>query len=223
MAEIFWVRHGQASFGSTNYDQLSELGFQQARWLGQYFAERGVLFDQAYTGTQVRHGQTLEGILDGLGALLPPTVFAGLNEYDFRGLLRCGANQFPEVALALKGDTRAFYRALKQVLQSWAQGSLQGPLPETYHEFFSRVQSAYQHIAEHSQGKVLVVSSGGPIGLMAALALNAPFETAIELNLQIKNSSVSQCFSHQQGVRLHSFNTIPHLDHPDRLNAITYA
>jgi broad specificity phosphatase PhoE len=31
MGQIYLVRHGQASFGSANYDQLSELGHEQAR------------------------------------------------------------------------------------------------------------------------------------------------------------------------------------------------
>ena len=31
MAQFYLVRHGQASFGTDNYDRLSELGHQQAR------------------------------------------------------------------------------------------------------------------------------------------------------------------------------------------------
>ena len=36
MKEIFFVRHGQASFGKENYDQLSELGVEQSKKLGEY-------------------------------------------------------------------------------------------------------------------------------------------------------------------------------------------
>ena len=32
MSELHLVRHAQASFGSTNYDQLSDLGHQQSRF-----------------------------------------------------------------------------------------------------------------------------------------------------------------------------------------------
>ena len=58
MAQFYLVRHGQASFGSDNYDQLSPLGHQQARWLGEYFAERDMQFDGLITGDLVRHQET---------------------------------------------------------------------------------------------------------------------------------------------------------------------
>ena len=38
MATIYLIRHGQASFGSANYDQLSELGGRQADATGEYLA-----------------------------------------------------------------------------------------------------------------------------------------------------------------------------------------
>ena len=50
MSEIYFVRHGQASFGSGNYDQLSALGHRQSVLLGEYFAARGLQFDQLLAG-----------------------------------------------------------------------------------------------------------------------------------------------------------------------------
>jgi phosphohistidine phosphatase SixA len=50
MALVFLVRHAQASFGTHDYDRLSELGRQQSRWLGEYFAERGVRFARVVAG-----------------------------------------------------------------------------------------------------------------------------------------------------------------------------
>ena len=41
MGEIILVRHGQAAFASDNYDQLTDLGWQQARWLGEHLAAMG--------------------------------------------------------------------------------------------------------------------------------------------------------------------------------------
>ena len=58
MAHIYLVRHGQASFGSDNYDQLSSLGFEQARLLGQWFAHTRQSFGQVVTGGMARHRQT---------------------------------------------------------------------------------------------------------------------------------------------------------------------
>ena len=50
------VRHAQASFGTDDYDRLSELGHRQSRWLGEYLAERQLTFARVVTGTLRRHG-----------------------------------------------------------------------------------------------------------------------------------------------------------------------
>ena len=67
MGTLYLVRHGQASFGADDYDQLSDLGRRQSVRLGEYFAERGIRFDALLAGTLRRQQQTLAGILEGLG------------------------------------------------------------------------------------------------------------------------------------------------------------
>ena len=56
MAELVLVRHGQASFGAADYDKLSDLGWRQSRWLGEYFAERGITFPAKTTQYSVNEG-----------------------------------------------------------------------------------------------------------------------------------------------------------------------
>ena len=65
MGTLYLVRHGQASFGAEDYDQLSALGRQQAVRLGEHWRTRGLGFDAVITGTLRRHTQTLEGIAEG--------------------------------------------------------------------------------------------------------------------------------------------------------------
>jgi len=60
MGRLFLVRHGQASFLSRNYDQLSSLGETQARHLGSYWAKRGMIFDRVGTGPSQRHRQSAQ-------------------------------------------------------------------------------------------------------------------------------------------------------------------
>ena len=62
MGTLYLVRHGQASFGAADYDQLSELGQRQAERLGAYWAERGQGFDAVLMGSLKRHAQTWAGI-----------------------------------------------------------------------------------------------------------------------------------------------------------------
>ncbi|HAD08992.1 MAG TPA: histidine phosphatase, partial [Porticoccaceae bacterium] len=59
MSEIYFVRHGQASLGAKNYDKLSDLGWQQARWLGEHFRDQDLNFDRIVVGDMRRHRETL--------------------------------------------------------------------------------------------------------------------------------------------------------------------
>src|SRR5690349_18635189 len=91
MGQIYLVRHGQASFGSTNYDQLSPLGMEQARLLGKWFAQGNQQFNQIVTGTMQRHRQTADACF----AALPRSgrgtserdADAGFNEYNHHEVL----------------------------------------------------------------------------------------------------------------------------------------
>ena len=42
MSRILLVRHGQASLGAADYDQLSDLGEEQSRILGAALATQGI-------------------------------------------------------------------------------------------------------------------------------------------------------------------------------------
>lgn len=54
MTTILLARHGQASFGAENYDQLSTLGCEQARLLGQHYANAERRIDAIFSGSLVR-------------------------------------------------------------------------------------------------------------------------------------------------------------------------
>jgi broad specificity phosphatase PhoE len=221
MAELFLVRHGQASFGADDYDQLSSLGEQQAFWLGQYFAERHIAFDKIIVGTQQRHRQTAEQLCLGLGQTLAFDAHAGLNEYDFYAIIAAMERQYPQVVQSVQGDKRSFYKRLKQALSLWSTDQLTG-VPETWQAFMTRVADAQQFIQQSHAKRVLVVSSGGPIAALTHQVLECPAATAIELNMQIRNTSLCHYFFNRESIRLASFNNIPHLSQPDRTGAITY-
>ena len=222
MAEFYLVRHGQASFGTDDYDRLSTLGQQQSLWLGHYFAERAIEFDRVIIGTQLRHRQTADAICRGNGQDVLFCEHAGLNEYDFHALFKALGDEHAELKRLASGSKRDFYKGLKQVLQLWAAGQLAGDLPESWGSFAGRVEDARHFIQQCGARRVLVVSSGGPIGMMGRQVMEAPAHIAIELNLQVRNTSFSHYFFNESAVQLASFNNIPHLDRPDRLQTISY-
>src|ERR1019366_2043739 len=82
MAAIYLIRHSQASFGSSDYDQLSEIGLQQARVLGASLALRRPRVRRAVCGTMRRHQQTAGGCLEAMSRPAEWEVDAGWDEYD---------------------------------------------------------------------------------------------------------------------------------------------
>jgi len=62
---VILVRHAQASFGSADYDLLSERGERQAQRLANWMVAHPELkFSHVVAGTLRRHAQTLAAIED---------------------------------------------------------------------------------------------------------------------------------------------------------------
>jgi broad specificity phosphatase PhoE len=94
----------------------------------------------------------------------------------------------------------------------------------SYTDFVDGATAALAHIRrEHPDGNVLVVSSGGPIATLVGHLLNTPPETTIELNLQIRNTALTELAGGVKRQRLVSFNTLPHLDGADYQGWVTAA
>lgn len=224
MALLFLVRHGQASFGSAHYDQLSERGRQQARWLGEYFAGRGLNFKRVYAGTLSRQQDTAREILGAMGAdAAQVEIHAGLDEYHSAPIYHAHTHGADAVAHQ-QSDYLGYWRTFKAAMQAWASGRLSG-VPETWEAFGERTAAALTVACEDlsREDAVLVVSSGGAICRAIAAVLDCPGETAIELNLQMRNSAFCELISSGGTLRLLSFNAIPHLDTPARRADITHA
>jgi broad specificity phosphatase PhoE len=224
MAMLYLVRHGQASFAAENYDRLSELGRRQSVWLGEYFAERGVEFSRAVCGTLDRQRETARAILDTMGSALTAAEHPGWNEYSGEALYKAYLGDEWAQARA-KGDVRSVYRTIKAALADWSQDKLPGPLPETWAGFGERIAAAMRAACAGlpDDAIVLAATSGGAIGRGIADLLQAPAQTAIELNLQFRNSGFCEIFFSSRSMRLISFNCVPHLERADRRKAITYS
>ena len=97
MALITLIRHGQASFGAANYDQLSTLGYVQAKHLGNLFAQQQQQFNQVWMGAMARHRQTAESCLTAASMDHALNVHAGLNEFDHEQvLMKLDSTRFPD-------------------------------------------------------------------------------------------------------------------------------
>ena len=223
MGTLYLVRHGQASFGAADYDQLSDLGQRQAERLGRYWADRGQRFDAVLMGSLRRHAQTWEGIRQGAGLDLEPLVWPGLNEYDGEAVIRAIHPDTVDKPLSPEGYRKHFHM-LRDGLSQWMAGTVSPKGMPTYPAFVHGVTSALDHVRKHHQGhNVLIVSSGGPISTAVGHILALSPERTIDLNMRIRNSAVTEF---QFGPKRHSlltYNTLPHLDHRDLADWVTFA
>lgn len=219
MAELFLVRHAQASFGSENYDKLSELGHQQSLHLSEYFAQRKLVFDRVITGDMIRHKETAQGIV---GSLAITEVDAGWNEFDFNAVVNGYLSLYPEHKPAKNSPRSDWYRVLKLAMLAWSEQKL-SHLDEDWVSFETRVHNASKAIFESPHQRVLVVSSGGAIAICIMQMLGLNIQKAIDVNLQIKNTSIHHIYFNKANAQLSSFNNVPHLDHPQHQHLITYS
>lgn len=220
MAQLVLVRHGQASFGADDYDKLSELGWQQSRWLGEYFRERGGSFDRVVRGSLRRHAETLRGIAEGMGKPLEGGEDPRLNEYNADELLRAHLQGAPRPQ---GGDRREHFRILREAMYAWTDGTLSGHPHERFADFRGRVLGALTDLRGGAAKRILIVSSGGPISTILADVLGMPLRGVVDLNLQTRNTGITELQAGANRVHCVSFNNVPHLDRPDRAGALTYS
>lgn len=216
MAELLIVRHGQASFGAENYDDLSDLGRQQSRALGETLRGLDWIPDRMITGSLMRQQQTLAEMgFDGSAEQHP-----GWNEYDFHNLLH---SRYGGVAPSdVITDRKTHFRALKETLAAWQTGGIE-QARESWVQFCTRVEQARQDAVNTQAERVLVVSSGGAIARLIAASLQLPNDQMIALNLQIKNTSTSRFVFAKEKFFLHEFNSVPHFHNLERAALMTYS
>lgn len=223
MGTLYLVRHGQASFGADDYDQLSDLGHRQSVRLGEYFAQRGLQFDLALRGTLRRHRETFDGICRGAGwGAREAMEQAGLNEYDSEAVIaavHAGKLEKP----ASPEEYRAHFRLLREGLTRWMNGQVQPLGMPPYAEWRAAIVSVLDAVLRSTEGRVLLVSSGGPISTAVGHILGTTAETTIDLNMRIRNSSVTEFAFTPKRHMLVSYNTLPHLEAQGLDDWVTYA
>ena len=222
MGNLFLVRHGQASFGAADYDNLSELGHKQSVRLGEYFSSKGLTFDAVLTGTLKRHTQTWAGIAKGAGFNIEPLLWPGLNEYDSDAVIKT-IHPTPLEKPDSPEMYRSHFRLLRDALTQWMNGVVGPQGMPSYTDFVAGITSALDHVRQNHDGNVLIVSSGGPISTAVGHLLGTTPETTIELNFRIRNSSVTEFAFTPKRHMLVTYNTLPHLDTRETTDWVTYS
>lgn len=215
MSELILVRHGQANSlaqDEESYDRLSDLGREQARWLGAHMGQTNPHFDRVITGTLSRQVDTAKE----MGYEITQQD-ERLNEISYFNMANAMEAQY---GIPVPGAQAEYAQHLPKLMRVWIAGELDGA-DESYADFTERVGSFIdEQCAGH--GRALLVTSGGVIGMVIAQTLQLGPEAMSKVMLQIMNTSFHRLVYVHDTLMMGGFNATPHLDAPDRAHARTH-
>lgn len=222
MGILYLVRHGQASFGASDYDQLSDLGTRQSQQLGRYFGAKALAFDAVLTGTLKRHQQTLAGISEGMNTQLHAVQWPGLNEFHSEAVI-AAVHPEPLDRTPSPENYRHHFKLLRTGLMQWMLGRTQPQGLPSWKIFTQQVVEVLDQVRQSGHKRVLLVSSGGPIACAIGQVLGTPPEATVELNMRLRNSAVTEFTFTPKRYALQTYNTLAHLDAPGCADWVTHA
>ena len=219
--QLLLVRHGQASFGTDDYDRLSELGVRQAQLTGQTLRDAEVPIARVVSGSLRRQHDTAQAIADLCGQTV--TTDDRWNEYDADTVLRHHSPsavrlEHPGTPDAVPGSPRAFQAALEAALSDWIETGAGSDAAETFPGFADRVAAALSDAAAAGSGTTVVCSSGGSIAAVCAVLTGGGTPAFIPFNRVAVNCGLSRVIAGRSGTSLVSFNEQGHLP----ADAVTY-
>ena len=223
MPYLYLVRHAQPDFAG-HYDSVTALGVEQSAWLGEHFAARGQRFARVISGSLDRQTGTLQAILERLPGSPVPITDPRFNEYDVASVLGEFRHD-DERALRATGDRRRYFTAVRDALFAWSRQDRPFAGGESWGQFGARIAAGIESACEDLGGEaqVLIVTSGGVIGRAVADALEAGPQAAINLNLQTRNTGITEVVRGKTATRIVAFNAVPHLERVDRAHAVTHS
>ena len=240
MTTLLLARHGQASFGQENYDQLSELGSIQAQMLGQHYASTQRSIDAIFTGSLVRQQDSArhfwahyQSSIDSSNVAVKPAidlnapnsyVLPQFDEFNHKDVFIKSDPAFSsqgaiaaEIAKAEVPMTR-LAELFDNAMQRWHAGDYDHDYIESWSQFNERAKQALEQIRLKittlnltRDSTVLVFTSGGVIAAITAQLLQQGSQTAYQLNKSLVNTGVTSVTLKEQDSRLLSLNEYSHL------------
>jgi broad specificity phosphatase PhoE len=208
------VRHGQASFGSADYDVLSPVGRQQALQTAGALRGAGVEAAHILTGSLRRQQHTAAALGDAFG--LSPTIDERWNEYDADSVLAHHSDsdqrlEHPQGPAEIPSSPREFQQLLEPALEAWITAGEDTPSSESWPAFNCRIGAALQEAGTAHSGTTVIVTSGGVIGALTVALIGVDPISFPRLNRVTINCGITRVIIGSAGTTLVSFNEQGHL------------
>jgi broad specificity phosphatase PhoE len=228
MASVLLIRHGQASFGTADYDRLSPLGEEQSRRLGRWLKQSGKAPDLVVVGPLRRHAHTADLCVEAAGVTAPRTTIAGLDEFDHEEVL---ARHRPDLATheallaelaRFENPHRAFQLMFSEAVARWTSNKFDQDYSRSWTAFRGAVMEGMQALAAQEARTIWAFTSGGPIAVIVNALVGATIADAFTLSWPLVNTSTSRVSIGAQRKSLISYNGWPHLEGTDSVDLVTY-
>jgi broad specificity phosphatase PhoE len=222
------IRHGQASFGTADYDRLSPLGEEQSRRLGRWLKQTGNAPDLVVVGPLRRHVHTADLCVEAAGVTAPRLTITGLDEFDHEEVL---ARHRPDLAshgallaelARLENPHRAFQLIFAEAVARWTSNKFDQEYSRSWTVFREAVMEGVQALTVLEARTIWAFTSGGPIAVIVNALVGAPIADAFTLSWPLVNTSTSRISIGAQRKSLISYNGWPHLEGADSTNLVTY-
>ncbi|CUR54902.1 putative Phosphoglycerate mutase-like protein [metagenome] len=197
---IVLVRHGQASWGTDDYDVLSPLGEAQAAVVGAELA--GLSPALVVHGLLRRQRQTAEAAMASAGWDCPVRVDPAWDEVDMDALLEVTPRPFEG-----EPDARQFQQWYEHATLRWA--GAEHEYAESYAAFQARVLDGLRSLV--GERNAVVFTSGGPIAVVTANLLDGGVTSYVRLAPVVVNTSITRVLTGRRGPTLLTFNDHGHL------------
>ena len=204
MAIAYLIRHGQASAHADDYDQLSDLGYEQCRRLKQHLLAEGLHPTTVLYGPRKRHRQSYET------ACSPHwpkgELCLDLDEYPAHELLEFGMEQLlaqvPELrpqAELIRSTTgsagEAYVDLLKHSAALWMCDKITAPQIETYTRYKQRMFSISERLRQADSEECFVLfSSAGFISTLLSFLLDGSPARSLNTAWTLYNGCVNVLF-----------------------------
>ena len=219
MPTVTLLRHGQASFGAADYDNLSELGHRQAEVAAATLAERGLRNPVVASGTLRRQRDTAapvartfrdpdggpDGGTDGVDGVDGVVVDARWNEYDHVAMVQ---HAVTASGRSMPTGEREFQAVLDRALGRWVADDA----ADGWQAFSGGAVAALHELVDTlDPGRdAIVATSGGVIAAIAAHLLGGGPDTVVALNRVVVNAGFTTLLAGRSGLSLLGFNDHAH-------------
>lgn len=224
MATLHLIRHGQASFGSENYDQLSQTGWRQGRVTGR-FLNKTLVPGMTFMGELQRHRETADAIAEAFAGAFPkPHIDGAFDEFDHLEVIQrhrpswADPQQMQAELAREQAPRKAFQKTFAAAVNRWVSGKHDHEYRETWAQFSARVWGGVENAVAKSEGAgdLVIVTSGGPVSVVVQKLLGLSDSQALGLNAVLANAGVTRMLFSGSGdssrKSLAAFNSIAHLE-----------